>query len=99
MQQLRQEIGVRVCEKVFDPATDKPSKVSGFNTLCSIFTVVDCVVYLQWWILLYIYSGGCALLEGSSWTRAYLPVECNHISFPLFITNKTDTYIINLFNM
>ncbi|KAF6030335.1 ARPC3 [Bugula neritina] len=26
MQQLRQEIGVRVCEKVFDPATDKPSK-------------------------------------------------------------------------
>lgn len=26
MQQLRQETGVRVCEKVFDPQTDKPSK-------------------------------------------------------------------------
>jgi len=26
LQQLRQETGVRVCEKVFDPATDKPSK-------------------------------------------------------------------------
>ena len=27
IQQLRQECGARVCEKVFDPATDKPSKV------------------------------------------------------------------------
>ena len=27
-QQIRQETGVRVVEKVFDPATDKPSKVS-----------------------------------------------------------------------
>lgn len=26
--QIRQEVGVRVVEKVFDPATDKPSKVS-----------------------------------------------------------------------
>jgi hypothetical protein len=28
LQQLRQEIGVRLVEKVFDPDTDKPSKVS-----------------------------------------------------------------------
>ena len=27
-QQVRQETGLRVVEKVFDPATDKPSKVS-----------------------------------------------------------------------
>ena len=27
IQQLRQEMGVRICEKVFDPETDKPSKV------------------------------------------------------------------------
>lgn len=27
IQQLRQETGVRLCEKVFDPETDKPSKV------------------------------------------------------------------------
>nr|XP_006819058.1 PREDICTED: actin-related protein 2/3 complex subunit 3-like [Saccoglossus kowalevskii] len=26
LQQLRQEIGVRMCEKVFDPTTDKPTK-------------------------------------------------------------------------
>lgn len=26
LQQIRHETGVRVCEKVFDPATDKPSK-------------------------------------------------------------------------
>ena len=27
LQQIRQETGVRMCEKVFDPETDKPSKV------------------------------------------------------------------------
>ena len=27
LQQIRQETGLRLCEKVFDPATDKPSKV------------------------------------------------------------------------
>ena len=27
IQQLRQEMGVRTCDKVFDPETDKPSKV------------------------------------------------------------------------
>lgn len=27
MLQLRQETGIRVCDKVFDPNTDKPSKV------------------------------------------------------------------------
>ena len=27
IQQLRQEMGVRMVEKVFDPETDKPSKV------------------------------------------------------------------------
>jgi len=26
LQQIRQETGLRMCEKVFDPATDKPSK-------------------------------------------------------------------------
>lgn len=26
LQQIRQETGIRMCEKVFDPATDKPSK-------------------------------------------------------------------------
>lgn len=26
LQQIRQEVGVRMCEKVFDPQTDKPSK-------------------------------------------------------------------------
>lgn len=27
LQQLRQETGLRLCEKVFDPQSDKPSKV------------------------------------------------------------------------
>ena len=27
LQQLRQETGLRLCEKVFDPQNDKPSKV------------------------------------------------------------------------
>ena len=27
-QQIRQETGLRMCERVFDPVTDKPSKVS-----------------------------------------------------------------------
>jgi len=27
IQQLRQEMGVRICDKVFDPETDRPSKV------------------------------------------------------------------------
>ena len=27
LQQLRQEMGARIVEKVFDPETDKPSKV------------------------------------------------------------------------
>lgn len=28
LQQIRQETGLRLCERVFDPQTDKPSKVS-----------------------------------------------------------------------
>lgn len=28
LQQLRQETGLRLCDRVFDPQTDKPSKVS-----------------------------------------------------------------------
>ena len=31
IQQLRQEMGVRICDKVFDPETDKPSKVCAFS--------------------------------------------------------------------
>lgn len=27
LQQIRQETGLRLCDKVFDPQTDKPSKV------------------------------------------------------------------------
>uniref|UniRef100_A0A8D0YGK0 Actin-related protein 2/3 complex subunit 3 n=1 Tax=Sus scrofa TaxID=9823 RepID=A0A8D0YGK0_PIG len=33
LQQLRQETGLRLCEKVFDPQNDKPSKVSLFSLL------------------------------------------------------------------
>lgn len=28
LQQLRQETGLRLCDRVFDPQTDRPSKVS-----------------------------------------------------------------------
>lgn len=28
LQQIRQETGLRLCDRVFDPQTDKPSKVS-----------------------------------------------------------------------
>lgn len=31
MVQLRQELGLRLVDKVFDPKTDKPSKVYGNN--------------------------------------------------------------------
>ena len=37
LQQIRQETGVRMCEKVFDPETDKPSKVSYFGVSKSYF--------------------------------------------------------------
>lgn len=50
MQQLRQETGIRVCEKVFDPNTDKPSKVTLYTTSRSVnykmafqFQLVNCV--------------------------------------------------------
>ena len=33
MQQIRQETGIRVCERVFDPNTDKPSKVCLIDTM------------------------------------------------------------------
>ena len=33
LQQLRQETGLRLCEKVFDPQNDKPSKVKLFSLL------------------------------------------------------------------
>jgi len=36
IQQLRQEMGVRICDKVFDPETDKPSKVSCSSTACTV---------------------------------------------------------------
>ena len=39
LQQIRQETGVRMCEKIFDPETDKPSKVSAWaKTLASFIT-------------------------------------------------------------
>lgn len=28
LQQIRQETGLRLCDRVFDPQTDRPSKVS-----------------------------------------------------------------------
>lgn len=34
LQQLRQETGLRLCEKVFDPQSDKPSKVRGSSCFC-----------------------------------------------------------------
>ena len=37
--QLRQELGQRLIEKVFDPQTDKPSKVCHF-TFCHFTSVV-----------------------------------------------------------
>ena len=37
LQQLRQETGVRVVEKVFDADTDKPSKVRWLPCHCSLF--------------------------------------------------------------
>ena len=36
MQQIRQECGIRVCEKVFDPTTDKPSKVRPWFLIATI---------------------------------------------------------------
>jgi len=37
IQQLRQEMGVRTCDKVFDPETDKPSKVICTNMSLLLF--------------------------------------------------------------
>jgi len=36
IQQLRQEMGVRICERVFDAETDKPSKVVCSCTFLSV---------------------------------------------------------------
>lgn len=38
LQQIRQETGLRLCDRVFDPQTDKPSKVSPTN-IAQLFTV------------------------------------------------------------
>lgn len=32
LQQIRQETGLRLCDRVFDPQTDKPSKVSEMHS-------------------------------------------------------------------
>ena len=34
--QLRQETGIRICDKVFDPETDKPTKVQETNLYLNI---------------------------------------------------------------
>jgi len=48
LQQIRHETGVRVAEKVFDPATDKPSKVSVFYLpLAAVDGSVSCSIYIQ----------------------------------------------------
>lgn len=38
LQQIRQETGLRLCDRVFDPQTDKPSKVSGLRIVASVIT-------------------------------------------------------------
>ncbi|XP_078127208.1 actin-related protein 2/3 complex subunit 3 isoform X1 [Sander vitreus] len=37
LQQIRQETGLRLCDRVFDPQTDKPSKISTFLNRISFF--------------------------------------------------------------
>lgn len=36
LQQIRQETGLRLCDRVFDPQTDKPSKVSAPPAGCKL---------------------------------------------------------------
>lgn len=40
LQQLRQETGLRMCDRVFDPVTEKPSKV---NCFCRINDKLDLI--------------------------------------------------------
>ena len=44
--QLRQELGQRIIEAVFDPQTDKPSKVPVLNSTCNMIflTIFDHLV-------------------------------------------------------
>lgn len=56
LQQLRQETGLRLCEKVFDPQSDKPSKVRvqchhrGFNErLGAFFFFRNVWGEVRWW--------------------------------------------------
>lgn len=71
MLQLRQEMGIRVCDKVFDPTTDKPSKVNDSRQVHQ----TSPIGALQL-INLFFCSGGCVSSRGSLWIRAYLHQEC-----------------------
>jgi len=47
IQQLRQEMGVRICDKVFDAETDKPSKVVCTCAFSSVkYSFLGCIAVL-----------------------------------------------------
>lgn len=56
LQQIRQETGLRLCDRVFDPQTDKPSKVSAPRALnrprWALRQEVHSLTHLslQWWV-------------------------------------------------
>lgn len=53
LQQIRQETGLRLCERVFDPQTDRPSKVSPGRLLLRAYRPLHMLTTLlcfQWWV-------------------------------------------------
>lgn len=54
LQQIRQETGLRLCDRVFDPQTDRPSKVSPAQAAAARFHATTRakkgLLSSQWWV-------------------------------------------------
>lgn len=54
LQQIRQETGLRLCDRVFDPQTDRPSKVSPAQAAGARFRArlptLKTLLSFQWWV-------------------------------------------------
>lgn len=53
LQQIRQETGLRLCDRVFDPQTDRPSKVSPAEAAGApshAGLMLTRVLSFQWWV-------------------------------------------------
>lgn len=53
LQQIRQETGLRLCERVFDPQTDRPSKVRPVQAAAARFHAAahaNTLLSFQWWV-------------------------------------------------